>query len=62
MASAEAALDAAVASRDMKQLELAVEGGEALGLTSSRNRRMQAAGETLVGLCSLLGVVVPCVR
>ena len=48
-ASAEAALDAAVASRDMKQLELAIEGGEALGLTPSKNRRMQAASEALVG-------------
>ena len=47
-ASAEAALDAAVASRDMEQLELAIEGGEALGLTPSKNRRMQAASEALV--------------
>ena len=55
-ASAEAALDAAVASRDMKQLELAIGGGEALGLTSSKNRRMQAASETLVSS------TYPCVR
>ena len=47
-ASAEAALDAAVASRDMQQLELAIQGGEALGLTPSKNRRMQAASEALV--------------
>ena len=47
-ASAEAALDAAVASRDMEQLELAIQGGEALGLTPSKNRRMQAASEALV--------------
>ena len=49
-ASAEAALDAAVASRDMEQLEVAIEGGEALGLTPSKNRRMQAASEALVGV------------
>ena len=33
----------------MQQLELAIQGGEALGLTPSKNRRMQAASEALVG-------------